>query len=77
MDRIATGIVIAATALFMSGGLTRDVTAAESGARVPETEAIKSQVPVVYGPSGERVLSLILTLEALRVAPALLDARKV
>jgi hypothetical protein len=77
MDRIATGIVIAATALLMSGGLMRDVMAADSGARVPDTEIIKSQGPVAYGPSSERVMSLILTLEALRAAPALLDARKV
>lgn len=77
MDRIATAIVIAATALLMSGGLMRDVMAAETAVRAAETSTLKSQIPVVYGPSSGRVMSLILTLEALRAAPVLLDQRKV
>jgi hypothetical protein len=70
MDRLATGIAIAATALLMSGGLMRDAAAATADSK-------PSQVPAVQCSSGERVMSLILTLEALRTAPALLDARKV
>lgn len=76
MDRISAGIAIALCALVMTGGLMRDVMAGESA----ETAAMSSrlsQVPVVNGPRSERVLSLILTLEALRAAPAILDRPKV
>ena len=37
----------------------------------------KSQMPAASGLRSERVLSLLLTLEALRAAPALLDTQKV
>jgi hypothetical protein len=77
MDRILTGIMIALAALVLSGGLMRDVMAEETLARAPVgAEAVKSQVPVVNGLRSERVLSLLLTLEALRAAPALLDSTK-
>jgi hypothetical protein len=77
MDRLSTGIVIALAALMLSGGFVHDVMAEESGVRAPElAEAVKSQAPVLNGPRSERVLSLILTLEALRTAPVLLDSRK-
>ena len=77
MDRILTGIIIAASALVMSGGLMRDVMAEETVAKAPVVaQAIKSPVPVVNGLRSERVLSLLLTLEALRAAPALLDNTK-
>jgi hypothetical protein len=73
MDRLLTGIAIALAALVLSGGFMRDVMAAEPGARAPElAEPVKSQIPVAKGFRSERVLSLILTLEALRAAPDLL-----
>ena len=78
MDRIGTGIAIALCALVMSGGYVRDVMAGEAGTRVSaEASSMISQVAVVNGLRSERVLSLILTLEALRVAPALLNGQKV
>lgn len=78
MDRLTTGIIIALAALVMSGGLMRDVMAREAGAGAPVTAepAIKSQIPEAIGHRSERVLSLVLTLEALRAAPDLLEPRK-
>ena len=74
MDRLATGIVIAVAALIFSGSFVRDAMAGESGTRAAEVaETVKSQAPVMNGPRSERVMSLILTLEALRAGPVLLD----
>ena len=80
MTRLSAGIMIAVAAVFMTGGFMRDVMAAEAGARPAfAAEIVKSQTPVVNGLRSERVLSLLLTLEALRAAPAALvhDSRKV
>lgn len=79
MDRLATGVMIALAALFLSGGFVRDVAAQEPGVKPPAAgQAVKSPAPVVNGLRSESVLSLVLTLEALRAAPAsLFDARKV
>lgn len=81
MDRLAASIMIAIAALVMSGGLVHDVQAGESGRSVKAAEvttaAVASQTPVAHGPRGELVLSLLLTLEALRAAPALPDTSKV
>lgn len=81
MDRLAAGMVIAIAALVMSGGLVRDALAGGSAfsskTEVVSIAAVASQVPVAHGLRGERVLSLLLTLEALRAAPALLDPAKV
>lgn len=77
MDRILTAIAIAAAALLMSGGLMREAAAEERGAKAPVVPAVASQAPVVNGLRIERVLSLVLALEALRAAPALLDPHKV
>lgn len=79
MDRLATAIMIALAALVMNGGLVRDVMAEEAGMRIPAPSAVvqKSQMPAATGLRSERVLSLLLTLEALRAAPALLDTSKV
>ena len=43
----------------------------------PSSTAQKSQMPAPTGLRSERVMSLLLTLEALRAAPALLDTSKV
>ena len=77
MDRILTGIAIALAALMMSGGIMREAVAEEAGAKASAASpSATSQAPVVNGLRSERVLSLLLTLEALRAAPALLEARK-
>jgi hypothetical protein len=79
MDRLATAIMIALAALVMNGGLVRDVMAEEAGMRIPAPSLAieRSQMPAATGLRSERVLSLLLTLEALRAAPALLDTSKV
>lgn len=78
MDRLATAIMIALAALVMNGGMLRDVMAEEAGMRIPGPKAAQgSQMPAASGLRSERVLSLLLTLEALRAAPALLDTQKV
>lgn len=69
MDRLAAGIVIAFAILVMNGSLVRDVLAEE--AQRPLT-ALSSATPVVSGVRSERVLSLLLALEALRAAPQVL-----
>jgi hypothetical protein len=72
VDRILTGIAIALAALVMSGGFVREAAAEETGDKASAaTLAATSQVPVVNGLRSERVLSLVLTLEALRAVPAL------
>jgi hypothetical protein len=75
MDRIAAGIAIALCALVMTGGLMRDVMAADT-AEADRPSGL-SPAPVLNGPRSELVLSLILALEALRTAPAILDRPKV
>jgi len=81
MDRLAAGIMIATAALVMNGGLVRDALAADAGMGAKTQAAaavtVTSPTPVAYGLRSERVLSLLLTLEALRAAPALLDTSKV
>ncbi|MHB1101932.1 MAG: hypothetical protein ACYC0C_03945 [Devosia sp.] len=81
MDRLAAGIMIAIAALVMNGGLVRDALAEDTGlsakAQAAATAIVASPTPVGYGLRGERVLSLLLTLEAPRAAPALLDPSKV
>ncbi len=81
MDRLAAGIMIAIAALLMNGGLVRDVLAEQAGADIKaqatQIAGAASPPPVVSGSRSGRVLSLLLTLEALRGAPALLDTSKV
>lgn len=77
MDKLATGMMIAFAALLLSGGLARDVMAAEPGLRpLPAQPATTSPSPLIDGPRGGRVMSLMLTLEALRAAPSLLNGKK-
>lgn len=80
MDRLAAGIMIAIAALVMNGGLVRDALAEEigTGAKTQAAPAVSvmSPTPVAYGLRSERVLSLLLTLEALRAVPVLLDRSK-
>ncbi len=72
MGRLAAGTVIALAILAMNGNLVRDVLA-EQGQRPLTT--LSSATPVVSGPRSERVLSLVLALEALRAAPELLSTK--
>lgn len=71
MGRLAAGTVIALAILAMNGNLVRDVLAEDSQRLIAST-TLSSATPVASGPSSERVLSLLLTLEALRAAPEVL-----
>lgn len=80
MDRLAAGIMIAIAALVMNGGLVRDALAEETGISAQTQAAaagVTSPNPVVHGLRSERVLGLVLTLEALRAAPELPGRSKV
>ena len=72
MGRLAAGTVIALAVLAMNGNLVRDVLAKEGQM---SRATLSSATPVASGPSSERVLSLLLTLEALRAAPEVLSTR--
>jgi hypothetical protein len=71
MDRLTVGILIALTALIMMHGLGGKTLAAENTA----SRAVLAAPP--SPPRSERVLGLIVALEALRAAPELLDRSKV
>lgn len=75
MDRLTTGIMIAAATLLMTGGLSTDVLAREPGAKPGEVTVATSPAPA--STHSGRILSLLLTLDALRLAPGLLDSQKV
>ena len=77
MDRIAAAIALALCALVMTGGSMREVMAGEAAGAATAIHAPASHLPALNGQRSERVLSLILTLEALRAAPAILDRPKV
>jgi hypothetical protein len=74
MDRLASGIVIALAVLAINGGLMREVLGEE---RMPLQPQLSSSIPVASGLRSERVLSLVLALEALRAAPAALTTGSV
>jgi hypothetical protein len=71
MNRLASGIVIALAVLAINGGLLRDVLGEEPMRLQPP---LSSSIPVEPGHRSERVLSLVLALEALRAAPGALVA---
>jgi alpha/beta superfamily hydrolase len=78
MDRLSTGIMIAVAALLMTGVIGSEALARDTSAGAPTpVGTIASPTPVANGPRSERVMSLLIALEALRAAPALLDASKV
>lgn len=77
MDRVTVGIIIALAALLMSGVFAHDALADEAGGKPAVAALPTSPAPVASGPCSERVLSLLLTLEALRAAPGLLATSKV
>jgi hypothetical protein len=71
MGRLAAGMVIALAILAMNGNLVRDVLA-EDSQRLIASAPLSSITPVVSGPRSARVLSLLLTLGALRATPEVL-----
>ena len=75
MSRIAVGVMIAIAALvMMNGGLIRQVLAEESvGATA--SPALSTPITATSGHRSERVLSLLIALEALRAAPEVLAKR--
>lgn len=76
MGRLAAGTVIALAVLAMNGNLVRDVLAEEGQRLIASSLAtLSSATPVASGPRSERVLSLLLTLEALRAAPEVLERK--
>jgi hypothetical protein len=74
MTRLAAALMIALTAFAMQGGLVKPVLAEQSAGRPAVSQA--SPTPMA-GHRSERLLSLLLALEALRAAPGLLDSQKV
>lgn len=76
MDRIAAAMMIAIAALVMNGGLIRDVLAEDFGRAPVGVAQLSSSTPVASGLRSERVLSLLIALEALRAAPEVLNRSK-
>ncbi len=78
MDRLAAAILIALAALAMNGGLVRNAIAADAG---PQLRLAVEAPPSLHSPRpasrSERVMSLLIALEALRASPGLLDTPKV
>lgn len=79
MSRIAVGVMIAIAVLIMNGGLVRQVLAEDlskaainAGAMTP---ALSTTITATSGHRSERVLSLLIALEALRAAPEVLVKR--
>ena len=66
MNRLASGIVIAIAVLASNGGFVRDVLGEQP---IRPTPTLSSSIPGASGHRSERVLSLVLALEALRAAP--------
>jgi hypothetical protein len=75
MSRIAVGMMIAIAALVMvNGGLIRQVMAKDVAAAA-DTSQLSPTITATSGHRSERVLSLLIALEALRAAPEVLEKR--
>ncbi len=70
MNTLASGTVIAIAALAINGSLVRDVLGEQPMRPNP---TLSSPIPGAAGYRSERVLSLVLALEALRAAPEVLS----
>lgn len=68
MDRIAAGAAIAIATLAMSAGMSQDVLARDTP---PQSAA-----PAAIAPTATRILGLLVTIEALRGTPAVLELGK-
>jgi hypothetical protein len=75
MSRIAVGVMIAGFALLMNGGLVRQVLADEMSSAAGSQPALSTTITATSGHRSERVLSLLIALEALRAAPEVLTKR--
>lgn len=69
MDRLVSGIVSVIALLAINGGLVRGV---QDDEQLRSEAELSSTTPVASGHRSERVLSLVLALEALRAAPDVL-----
>ena len=76
MDRIAAAMMLAIAALVMNGGLIKDVLADDFGRAPVSIAPLSSSTAVASGLRSERVLSLLIALEALRAAPEVLNRSK-
>ena len=75
MSRIAVGVMIAMGALVMNGGLVRQVLAEDFVKTAGTAPALSTTITATPGLRSERVLSLLIALEALRAAPEVLTKR--
>lgn len=74
MSRIAVGVMIAIAALvMMNGGLVRQVVAKDFAKPSPDAATLSTTITATSGHRSERVLSLLIALEALRAAPEVLE----
>jgi len=75
MSRIAVGVMIAIAALVMNGGMIRQVVADDLSRNAGNVPVLSTTVTATSGHRSERVLSLLIALEALRAAPEVLVKR--
>jgi len=76
MSRIAVGMMIAIAALvMMNGGFIRQVMADDLASTSATPAGLSTTYTATSGHRSERVLSLLIALEALRAAPEVLDKR--
>ncbi len=75
MSRIAVGVMIAIAALVMNGGMIRQVLAEDLSRAAVGVPALLTTITAASGHRSERVLSLLIALEALRAAPEVLVKR--
>ena len=76
MSRIAVGMMIAIAALvMMNGGFIRQVLAEDLTRTSAGAQALSTTITATSGHRSERVLSLLIALEALRAAPEVLEKR--
>jgi len=75
MSQIAVGVMIAVAALAMNGGLVRQVLAEDFATTPGAAPALSTTITATSGLRSERVLSLLIALEALRAAPEVLVKR--
>ena len=75
MSRIAVVVMIAIAALVMNGGLIRQVLAEDLARTAAGAPALSTTITATSGHRSERVLSLLIALEALRAAPEVLEKR--
>jgi len=74
MSRIAVGMMTAIAALVMTNhGFIRQVMAKDVATGSASASSLSTPISATSGHRSERVLSLLIALEALRAAPEVLD----